>query len=191
MFDLEFEKTYKKALEISEIVNADKRLNVTQLVLCLMECEKIKKAITAMQLNYPKFLSDLKLSLNNNQNITEIPSANYPNLTYETERVIQRAIFSRQERKSKNHVSSLDVMLSILNEFNSDVTKNMIKLGLNKENMNSYILGYTEITKTVLDDYKDGKLIRRKRLRNKVIKMIPLYIVILVAMIYLASIITN
>ena len=101
MFDSEFENAYQDALSISKELNVDSRLNLTQLTLRLLECDSIKNAIESMQLRSSNFEADFKLLLQYDIKNTEIPSANYPNLTQQTERVIQRAIIAKQERRTE------------------------------------------------------------------------------------------
>jgi hypothetical protein len=184
MFDSEFEKTYQDSLAISAITNADGRLNLTQLSLSLLQCTSIKIAIESMQLRSSNFEADFKLLLQIDNVVREIPSANYPNLTQQTERVIQRAIIAKQERRTEKNVTALDVMLSVLGEFESHVAINLIELGLTREKVDSYIRSYAIKSSSPLDYYKDGKVIKRKRLFKRLVKVVPITLFVLIAIIY-------
>jgi hypothetical protein len=141
-----------------------------------------------MQLNSSNFEADYKLLLQYDKQNTEIPSANYPNLTQQTERVIQRAIIAKQERKTEKNVTALDVMLSVLGEFDSHVAMNLIELGLTREKVDLYIRSYTIKNSSPLDYYKDGKVIKRKRLFKKLVKVVPITLFVLIAVIYFVKI---
>jgi len=184
MFDSEFENAYQDALSISKELNVDSRLNLTQLTLRLLECDSIKNAIESMQLRSSNFEADFKLLLQYDIKNTEIPSANYPNLTQQTERVIQRAIIAKQERRTEKNVTALDVMLSVLGEFESHVAFNLIELGLTREKVDLYIRSYAIKNSSPLDYYKDGKVIKRKRLFKRLLKVVPITLFALIAVIY-------
>ena len=184
MFDSEFEKTYQDSLAISAITNADGRLNLTQLSLSLLKCTSIKIAIESMQLRSSNFEADFKLLLQIDNVVREIPSANYPNLTQQTERVIQRAIIAKQERRTEKNVTALDVMLSVLTEFESQVAINFIELGLTREKVETYIRTYAIKHSSPLDYYKDGRVIKRKRLLKRLVKVVPITLFVLIAVIY-------
>ena len=184
MFDSEFEKAYQDAIAISKENNEDSRLNLTQLSLRLLKCTSIKIAIESMQLKSSNFEDDFKMLLQYDNQNTEIPSANYPNLTQQTERVIQRAIITKQERKTEKNVTALDVMLSVLSEFESHVAMNLIELGLTREKFDSYIRSYSIKNSSPLDYYKDGKVITRKRLFKRLLKVVPITLFALIAVIY-------
>lgn len=184
MFDSEFEKAYQDAIAISREKNEGSRLNLTQLVLQLLECTSIKVAIGSMQLTSRNFEADFNLLLQHDIQIIEIPSVNYPNLTQQTERVIQRAIIAKQERKTEKNVTALDVMLSVLAEFESHIAMNLIELGLTREKLDSYIRSYAIKNSSPLDYYKDGKVIKRKRLLKRLVKVVPITLFVLIAIIY-------
>ena len=184
MFDSEFEKAYQDAIAISKEKNGDSRLNLTQLSLRLLECTSIKIALASMQLNSSNFEADYKLLLQYHKQNTEIPSANYPNLTQQTERVIQRAIIAKQERRTEKNVTALDVMLSVLTEFESHEAMSLIELGLTREKVDSYIRTYAIKNSSPLDYYKDGKVITRKRLFKKLLKVVPITLSVFIAIIY-------
>jgi hypothetical protein len=184
MFDSEFEKAYQDAIAISREKNEGSRLNLTQLVLRLLECNSIKVAIESMQLRSSNFEADFKLLLQIDNVVRETPSANYPNLTQQTERVIQRAIIAKQERRTEKNVTALDVMVSVLAEFESHVAMNLIELGLTREKLDSYIRSYAIKNSSPLDYYKDGKVIKRKRLLKKLVKVVPITLFVLIAIVY-------
>lgn len=184
MFDSEFEKAYQDAIAISKEMNGHSRLNLTQLSLRLLECTSIKIAIESMQLNTRNFEADFKLLIQHNIQNTESPSANYADLTQQTERVIQRAIIAKQERRTEKNVTALDVMLSVLTEFESQVAINFIELGLTREKVETYIRTYAIKHSSPLDYYKDGRVIKRKRLLKRLVKVVPITLFVSIAVIY-------
>ena len=140
----------------------------------------LKKWDKLTESDLEKSTGSFKKLIKNDMAAKEIPSENYPNLTHVTERVIQRAIIAKQERKTEKIVNSIDVMLSVLTEFESIVAIRLIELGLTRGKVDSYIRYHSNKYSSVLDHYKDSRLIQRKKL----LKVVSIAFFVLAVMIY-------
>ena len=64
------------------------------------------------------------------------------------------------------------------------VTIRLIELGLTREKVDSYIRFHSNKYSSALIHYKNGKIIKRKRLFKKLLKIIPISFIFVITLIY-------
>jgi hypothetical protein len=139
MFDTEFEDIYNEALKRYNANGNTEILTLHRLTIKLLNSKNVEKAIQTLKLDNSKIIKIISVNENSDFEIDEAPSESNPFLTNIVERVILRAIIITQEKEVRKLVSSCDILLAVLSEYNSSISRELNLLGLYSSKLHDFI----------------------------------------------------